>query len=183
MSSHIQRRINFDLISTFTVTLLLRVLSATSILPKSELESANLGQNQLKFDSKFDYKSTKSQLSSTKWVLIISLLRWRERTPNFGMLWTWYRSISGLRPEMGTKMAETLILASPEKWETNGRENGRNMARKMEKMARKWFENGISGHFSHFPGRVSPKAKIHFSAIFVPKWIYTRSTGFQSPNS
>ena len=81
-----------------------------------------------------------------------------------GILWTWYRSISGLRPEMGTKMAETWILASPE--------NGGKMARKMENMARKWFENGISGHFAHFPGHVSPhfsgKAKIHFSAIFIP---------------
>ena len=32
----------------------------------------------------------------------------------------------------------------------------RKIAQKMENMARKWFENGISGHFSHFPGHVSP---------------------------
>ena len=65
----------------------------------------------------------------------------------------------------------------------------RKMERKMEKMARKWFENGFSGHFSHFPGYVStifqvrPKSMFRpFSSPFRaggPKWIYTRSTGFQ----
>ena len=50
--------------------------------------------------------------------------------------------------------------------------NGGKWPTKMEKIARKWFENGSSGHFSYLPGHVSPhfsgEAKIHFSAIFVP---------------
>ena len=40
--------------------------------------------------------------------------------------WTSYRPISGLRPEMGTKMAEKWILALPEKWGENGLENEKN---------------------------------------------------------
>ena len=67
-------------------------------------------------------------------------------------------------------MAEKWILASPEKWGKNGPENGRKMARKMEK---KWPENGSKMEFrAIFP---------IFRAIFQvrPKSIYTRSTGFQ----
>ena len=54
---------------------------------------------------------------------------------------------------------------------------------------KKWSENGISGHFSHFPGHVSPFFRARPKSIFRPfsspfwaggpKWIYTRSTGFQ----
>ena len=109
--------------------------------------------------------------------------------PRVGIPWTWYRSVSALQPEMGTKMAEKWILASPEKWGKMARKM-RKMARKMEKMARKWFENGISGHFPHFPGHVSPIFQVRPKSIFRPfsspfraggpKRIYTRSTGFQS---
>ena len=80
--------------------------------------------------------------------------------------WTWYRSISGLQPEMGTKMAEKWILASPGKMGENGK-NGP----KMGKMAR----NSILSHFrATFPilGAIFPhfldEARSHFSAIFVP---------------
>ena len=71
----------------------------------------------------------------------------------------WYRSISGLQPEMGTKI-----------WLGHGfwrhLENCGKMARKM---VRKWLQNGIWGHFPifraifpHFPG----EAEIHFPAVF-----------------
>ena len=83
-------------------------------------------------------------------------------------------------------MAEKWILASPEK--TGGKWPGK-MAWKMEKMARKRFENGISAHFSHFPGHVSTIFQVRPKSIFRPfsspfraggpKWICTRSTGFQ----
>ena len=43
-----------------------------------------------------------------------------------GIPWTWKRSISGLRPEMGMKMAKKWTLASPEKWGKNGLENEKN---------------------------------------------------------
>ena len=46
--------------------------------------------------------------------------------PRLGSPWTWYRPISGLWREMGTKMAEKWILASPEKWGKHGRENEKN---------------------------------------------------------
>ena len=42
------------------------------------------------------------------------------------------------------------------------------MAWKMEKMARKRFENGISGHFPHFPGHVSPTFQVRPKSIFRP---------------
>ena len=65
------------------------------------------------------------------------------------------------------------------KWPTNGfwphLKNGgkmawkmRKMARKMGKKARKWFENGISDHFSHFPGHVSPIFRVRPKSIFRP---------------
>ena len=81
----------------------------------------------------------------------------------------------------------------------NGDKNGRKLefglilemgenGLEMEKMARKWLQHGISGHFpifwSIFPHFVA-EARFQFSAIFVPisgripKWICTRSTGFQ----
>ena len=79
------------------------------------------------------------------------------------------------------------------KWPKNGfwphLKNGGKMARKMEKMAPKWFDNGIPGHFPHFPGHASPIFLVRPKSIFRPfpfpfraggpKWIYTRSTGFQ----
>ena len=86
------------------------------------------------------------------------------------------------------------------KWPKNGfwphLKNGGKMARKMRKMAwkmenidRKWPENGISAHFSHFPGDVSSIFQVRPKSIFRPfsspfraggpKWIYTRSAGFQ----
>ena len=57
----------------------------------------------------------------------------------FGIPWTWYRSISGLRPEMGTKMAEQWFLASPEKWGKNGPENEK-IGPENGKIARKWLK-------------------------------------------
>ena len=71
---------------------------------------------------------------------------------------------SGLRPEMGKKMAEKWILAPPgkgqkmaqkwENWPKNGRKNGSKMA----------IFPFLGHFFPLFPGR----SKIHFSAIFFP---------------
>ena len=57
-------------------------------------------------------------------------------------------------------------------------------------MGRKWFENGILGHFSHFPGHFSPIFQVRpksifrpFSSLFRargPKWLCTKSTGLQN---
>ena len=92
-----------------------------------------------------------------------------------GIPWTWYRSISGLRPEMGMKMAGKWILASTKKLRRIGPENAKN-GPKNGKMARKWFENGIPRH-------VSPIFQVRPKSIFrpfpSPFWICTRSTGFQ----
>ena len=72
-----------------------------------------------------------------------------------GIPWTWYRSISGLRPEMGRK------------WPKNGfwphLKNGGNMAQKIGKMARNSIFEPFSGHFFHFPGHFS-----HFPGHFSP---------------
>ena len=87
-----------------------------------------------------------------------------------GIPWTSKRSISGLQPEMGTKMTEKWILALPEKWGENGPENEKNGPENGKNGA----QNGLKifGPFSPFSGPCfspfSGKAKIHFSAIFVP---------------
>ena len=61
-------------------------------------------------------------------------------------------------------MAETWILASPEKCGKNGPENEKNGTQ----MARKWFKIGIRGHFSDFPGYVSPIFQVRPKSIFRP---------------
>ena len=68
---------------------------------------------------------------------------------------------------MGMKMAENWILASPQKWGKNRPENEKN-GLEMEKIARKWFENGFSGHFSHLPVHVSPIFQVRPKSIFRP---------------
>ena len=94
-------------------------------------------------------------------------------------------------PKWGRKWPENGFWAHLKNGWKMGRKM-RKMAWKMEKMARKWFENGISGHISHFPGHVSPIFQVRPKSIFRPfscpfrargpKWIYTRSTGFQYLN-
>ena len=104
-----------------------------------------------------------------------------------GIPWTWYRSISGLRPEMGPKMAERWILALPEKWGKRGPENGKNGPKSIfEPFLGHFFH--FPGHFSHFTGHFSPIFQMRPKSIFRPfsspfraggpKRIYTRSTGF-----
>ena len=86
-------------------------------------------------------------------------------------------------------------------WPKNGfwpcQKNGGSMARKMGKMARNsifepfwahFFHFPV--HFSHFPGHFPPIFQVRPKSIFRPfsspfraggpKWIYTRSTGFQN---
>ena len=67
----------------------------------------------------------------------------KNRSPTLvGIPWTWERSISGLWPEMGTKLAEKQILASPENWGKHGPGNGKNGPK---------FHFRFWGHFFHFP--------------------------------
>ena len=61
---------------------------------------------------------------------------------------------------MGTKMAEKWILAPPAKSWKN--------AQTMRNVARKWLENGLSGHSSHFPGHFSPILQVRPKSIFRP---------------
>ena len=78
---------------------------------------------------------------------------------------------AGLRPEMGTKMAEKWILALPEKWGKHGPENRENGPKfHFRTILGPFFP--FSGPFFSFSGPFSPhfsgEAKIHVSAIFVP---------------
>ena len=77
-----------------------------------------------------------------------------------GIPWTWYRSISGLRPEMGTKMAEKWSLALP-------------FSEPFFSFSRPFFR-----HFQARPKSIFRPCSSPFRAGG-PKWIYTRSTGFQ----
>ena len=104
---------------------------------------------------------------------------------SLGIPWTWYRSISGRRDENGRKMDLGLAW----KMGKNGPENEKKKS--LAKMGRKWSENGIAGHFSLFFGPCFPHSSGEAKkSIFRPfsspfraggqKWIYTRSTGFQT---
>ena len=80
------------------------------------------------------------------------------------------------------------------KWPKHGfwphLKNGGIMDRKREKMARKSIFEPFSGHFFHSLGHFSPIFQVRPKSIFRPfsspfraggpKWIYTRSTGFQT---
>ena len=59
-----------------------------------------------------------------------------------GIPWTWYRSISVLQPEMGTKMAKKWILASLER-----------------AMFPPFFRSGENPFFSHFRPHFGPEAR------------------------
>ena len=77
-----------------------------------------------------------------------------------GIPWTWYRSISGLWPEMGTKMVNKRILASPGKWGKHGLENGKNGPR--------FHFRTIFGPFFPFFGPFSPISQARPKSVFWP---------------
>ena len=89
---------------------------------------------------------------------------------------------------MGTKMAEKWILASPEKWGKHGPENGKNGPKFHFRTIFGLFFP-FSGPFFSFSGPFSTHFQVRRKSIFRPfsspfraggpKWIYTRSTGFQ----